>query len=154
MAKLGVYYAGWYLRRCLPTFGRPADLPRPLVGHWGYLRRGTRRLARRIFHAMARHGPTLEHRQALLGRLVDEGMELTAMAVTMSRAASRADRGSVELADLYCRHARERIRHHRGHEASTDAAGRRVAAGVIDGRYRGVESGILPFAPEESNATR
>ncbi len=149
MARLGVYYAGWYVARWIPSFGRPADLPPSLSGHWAYVRRGTRKLARRIFYAMARWGPGLEHRQALLGRLVDEGTELTAMTVTMSRAASRGDAASLELADLFCRHARERIRNGQDHATTTDAAGGRVAEGVIEGRYRGVEGGILPFVPED-----
>jgi hypothetical protein len=57
---------------------------------------------------MLRHGPGLEHRQGLLGRLVDDGSDLLAMATTLARAASRGDGRSIELAAHFCQHARAR----------------------------------------------
>ena len=142
--KCAVIYPGWYLKRWLPTFGTPADMPPTLKKHWRYVRRGSQRLARRIFHAMVRFGPKLEHRQALVGRVVDEGTELTAMAASIARAASRGDAPSIELADLYCRYARTRIQDNRRHRYSVDVCSRRVAHRAVEGRYVGVEEGIMP----------
>jgi alkylation response protein AidB-like acyl-CoA dehydrogenase len=143
--KAAGFYPFWYLKRLVPTGGTPAGVPSALRGHWGWARRGARALSRRIFHAMVRHGPGLEHRQALLGRIVDEGVDLTAMALAISRAASRNDASSAALADLFCRHARARIVARRTHPASLDAAGVRVAGEVLDGRHLALEQGILPY---------
>jgi hypothetical protein len=148
-AGLASHYAVWWLGRALPRPGRvPPDLPRPLGRWWRGVDRGSRKLARRVVYAMARHGPGLEHRQALLGRLVDEGVLLTAMAVTIARAASRGDAASFELADLFCRHAREGIAALWRHRSATDRRGAAVAEGVLEGRYRRVEEGILPHVAE------
>src|SRR2546428_7599986 len=81
------FYARWYPGRYV---GR-GQLPQfrefgPLSRHVRYIERATRRLSRAIFHMMARHGPKLEKRQALLFRAVDIGADLFAMSATVSRA--------------------------------------------------------------------
>ncbi|MCB0297746.1 MAG: acyl-CoA dehydrogenase, partial [Calditrichaeota bacterium] len=70
------------------------------------------KLARQIFRGMLRHGPGLEKRQAFLGRIVDIGAELFAMAATVSKARKvfkEGDRNAVNLAILFCQGARRRI---------------------------------------------
>ena len=79
--------------------------------HLRFVERRSRKLARTLFHAMVRFGPKLELRQAVLFRLVDVGAELFAMAATVSRAhalATQGDAQALELADVFCRHARRR----------------------------------------------
>lgn len=117
-AKAGVFYAGWYPRRLLPCGGN-------IPGHLDpALKRGlretvalSRKLSRAIFHAMAKNGPKLEREQLLLGRLVDAGAELLAMACACGFAdalkndpshphASRA----VATADYVCRRGAQRVR--------------------------------------------
>ena len=79
------FYARWYPRQWLPTTsGTPLD-PR-LRGHVRWAHRATRRLARALFHAMARYGPKLEREQVLLGRFVDLGTEIFALSATCARA--------------------------------------------------------------------
>jgi hypothetical protein len=51
-----------------------------------YVERTSRKLARTLFHAMARHGSTLEKLQSLLGRLVDVAAELYALTSAYLRA--------------------------------------------------------------------
>lgn len=148
------YYTGWFLRRCLPTFGVPSDIPSELRGHWRALRRGARRLARRMFYAMVRNGPALEHRQGVLGRLVDEGADLVVMGATISRAAQLGDPGSIELADLFCQHARARIDARHVVRDSLSRAGAKVAANVLAGRHLDLEAGILPVEPDGSAGER
>jgi alkylation response protein AidB-like acyl-CoA dehydrogenase len=121
------YYPFWYARRLLPALGAPAGLPRPLRGPWRAVERGSRRLARRTLHAMLRFGPGLEHRQALLGRLVDDGADLFASAAAVSLAASRGDARSLALADLFARHANARIRARRTASSRLDRAGALLA---------------------------
>jgi alkylation response protein AidB-like acyl-CoA dehydrogenase len=145
--KALAFYPGWYALQWVPRgAGTPSDLPPLLRRHWRFARRGVRRLSRRIFHAMLRHGPGLQHRQAVLGRIVDEGVDLFATTVAVARAASRGDPASVELADLFARHARARIRAARTARAALDRAGTRVAEAVLDGRYQALEAGILDDA--------
>src|SRR2546427_7973301 len=65
---------------------------------------------------MLRFGPKLEFRQAVLFRLVDVAGELFAMAATCARARLLAARDpvggghAVQMADLFCRQARGRVR--------------------------------------------
>ncbi|MDJ0973068.1 MAG: acyl-CoA dehydrogenase family protein [Planctomycetota bacterium] len=152
--KAAPYYTVWYLRRVIPFFGMPANMPPPLRRHWRYLRRSVRRLARRMFYAMVRHGPALEHRQGVLGRLVDECADLVAMGLTISRAISKGDAASVELADLFCRHARARINMRHTVPDSLSRVGSDVARGVLEGRYLDLERGILPVEADGSPGER
>ncbi len=137
------HYPVWYVKSWLPTFEMPDGIPTVLRRHWRYVRRNGKRLARRITYAMFRHGPSLENRQARLGRLVDEATNLTAMALCISRAASRGDDASRELADLFCHHARTRIKLQRAISPSLDRVGLRVATKMISGRYTELERGIM-----------
>jgi alkylation response protein AidB-like acyl-CoA dehydrogenase/3-hydroxyacyl-CoA dehydrogenase len=77
-------YALWYPRLWIPYFtAGNADVPKEHRGEVRRIRNDSRRLARRLFHAMLRHGPKLDKRQVLLGRFVDEGAELLARAVVV-----------------------------------------------------------------------
>jgi len=149
-ARAGSFYASW-----LPTLvvGRGqsptgyADFG-PLAAHLRYVERRSRKLARSLFAGMARWQGRLEHRQRFLGRLVDIGAELFAMSAACVRA--RAERAThpegVELADLFCRQAQQRVDthfHHLWH--NTDALDVAAARRVVDGRYAWLEEGILPL---------
>ena len=128
----------------------------PLAGHVGYLERTTRRLSRSIFHMMARYGPKLEKRQALLFRAVDVGCDLFAMSAAVSRAdamrrAGGAEgRGAVELADVFCRMTRRRIAQNFGAmRHNDDVRNYRTARRILEGEHVWLESGIAPAAELE-----
>jgi hypothetical protein len=161
--RSGLYYAWWYPRLFLgwsraPRYGEFGRL----AGHVRFVDRSTRRLARTLFHCMVRFGPKLEKRQAVLGRLVEIGAELLAMTAACSRAtAMEADRrtdapadreegpGPVDLADLFCRHARRRVEER--FEAvfdNDDVATYRVAQQVLAGQHGWLESGMVKAAEE------
>jgi len=53
----------------------------------------TRKLARKLFHAMVLNGPKLEMKQLTLARVVDIGTELAVMARTASRAQTERNQG-------------------------------------------------------------
>lgn len=152
-------YAVWYPARWV-GWGR---WPRyssfgPLARHVRYANRTSRKLARTIFHCMVRFGPKLEHRQAVLGRLVDIGCDLFVMVACCVRAMRQAkedpgDRTPGELADLACRLARRRIAERfRQVRRNDDVGAYRVARRAMEGRYAWLEGGILPAARDPNGA--
>ncbi|MDF1699734.1 MAG: acyl-CoA dehydrogenase family protein [Planctomycetota bacterium] len=142
LGRGATHYPLWFLSTWWPGLGAPDGMPSRLRGHWGWMRRQVKRLARRITYAMVRHRADLEHRQGW--RMVDEAVDLTAMALAMGRAASRADAGSAELADLFCRHARRRIRERQHTPQRLDRVGAAVASNVLKDAYVELEGGIMP----------
>ncbi len=111
--RCALFYAIWYPKQWIgwgrwPRYGEFGVL----ASHLRFVERRSRQLARTLFHAMVRFGPKLEQRQSVLFRLVDVGAELFAMSAAVSKAQAnkdRADSNAVELADLFCRHARRRV---------------------------------------------
>jgi alkylation response protein AidB-like acyl-CoA dehydrogenase len=115
LARAGLFYATWYPRLWFGLRGRIGYGEfGPLATHVRFVERASRKLARTLFHCMVRFGPKLEKRQAVLGRLVEIGAELLAITAACSRAQAMiardpANRGPVELADLFSRQARRRV---------------------------------------------
>ena len=114
LGRVMKFYPLWYLAR---WFGK-GDVPvaygefGKLGRHLRWAERHTRHLGRMLFHAMARFGPKLERRQMVLFRGVDIGADLFAMTAACVRARMLAEQGNTEateLADLFCREARQRI---------------------------------------------
>jgi hypothetical protein len=148
--KAGRFYASWYPRQWLPLNGvEVRGMDGRLAKHMRYAARTSRKLARALFHAMARFGPKLERQQVLLGRFVDIGTELFAITATCLRAQSLmkdvAKSAEVrELADYFCNSARLRITHlfHDLH-ANADREGYRLAQKVLEGKQDWVQEGIL-----------
>jgi alkylation response protein AidB-like acyl-CoA dehydrogenase len=118
--KAGLYYAWWYPTRWLgwgwwPRYGEFGRLAK----HVRFVDRRSRKLARSLFHAIMRHGPKLEKRQAVLGRLVEITAELFAMAAVCAKAHSlRTSKApeerahgntAIHLADVFCRTSRRAV---------------------------------------------
>jgi len=166
--QAGAFYARWLpqlavgkgqSRSAYEEFGE-------LAGHVRFAERSSRKLARSTFYGISRWQAKLERKQAFLGRVVDIGAELFAIASAVVYAHTiereRPDRAAEarELADLFCRQARRRV------DALFDAlwsndddADYAAARQVLDGRYAWVEEGILdpsgegpmmPSQPEEA----
>ena len=119
-AKAGWFYLGWYPKQWLPLtewFQVSGVNGGSFAGHLRYVARTSRRLARAVFHALLRHGPKLEREQLILGRFVDIGAELFAMAAVCLRGGrlinSPGSAGNPEdlsaLVDCFCSGARLRI---------------------------------------------
>ena len=99
---------------------------------------------------MTRWQAELERKQAVLGRIVDIGAELFAIASAVvyadTIACEHPDRGRAahDLADLFARQARRRV-----DELFTalwrndDDAGYETAQELLDGRYTWLEQGVL-----------
>jgi len=150
LIKSAAFYAVWYPKLWLGglrlrRFGEFGAL----AAHLRFVDGGSRRLARTLFHAMVRFGPKLEKRQAVLGRLVEIGAELLAMAAACSRAhamvtAKPAERGPVELADLFCRQARRRVdQRFAAVFDNDDVAAYRTAQHVVGGAFAWLEQGMV-----------
>ena len=150
LIRSGLHYAVWYPSRWL-TWGR---WPRyrefgPLAKHLRYANRASGRLARSIFYAMIRFGPGLERKQAVLGRIVEIGAELFVMVATTVKARALVDenpgdRSPYQLADVFCRHARQRIRDRFRHLfANSDVATYQAAQDAMKGTFEWLEEGLL-----------
>ena len=111
--KAGMFYARWYPGLLLPGLFKvqssKLNVGTGLASHLRFIERHSRKLARSLFHAMARLGPKLEREQLLLGRFVDIAAELFAMTAACARATSLRDEASFGLADYFCRSARLRV---------------------------------------------
>ncbi|HEY6648382.1 MAG TPA: acyl-CoA dehydrogenase domain-containing protein, partial [Mycobacterium sp.] len=146
-ANAGRFYARWLPsllagKGQLPTsFGEFG----PLGTHLRYVERASRRLARSTFYAMSRWQAELEHKQRFLGRTVDIGAELFAMTAACIRAQREGtDDSAVDLADAFCRQARDRADQlFDGLWRNSDDTDRTLARDVLDGRYTWLEEGIL-----------
>ena len=95
----------------------------------------------------------------VLFRAVDIGAELFAMSAACSRAQmlrKSGDANAVDLADLFCREARLRIRAHFDNLFGVnDAALYRVSQQVLKGEFEWLERGIIDApVPEPSGMAR
>jgi alkylation response protein AidB-like acyl-CoA dehydrogenase len=154
LGRVARFYPGWYLARWLGRGDVPgsyADFG-PLATHLRWAERHTRHLGRMLFHAMVRFGPKLERRQMVLFRGVDIGAELFAMAASCVRANMLAAEGNteaIELADLFCRVARDRIRtSFDNFYGRNDGAIYRVSQRVLAGQHAWLEQGIVGIMEE------
>jgi alkylation response protein AidB-like acyl-CoA dehydrogenase len=148
----GKFYAGWLPKLVTGEGQRPGSYSEfgPLAEHLRYVERSARKQARATFYAMTRYQAKMERKQAFLGRIVDIGAELYAIAAACVYAKTieqehpdRAEQAR-ELADLFSRQARRRADvlfdelWHNDDDLNT-----KRAFGVLDGRYTWVEEGIV-----------
>jgi alkylation response protein AidB-like acyl-CoA dehydrogenase len=153
IARAALHYAGWYPAQWWPLAGAPPGLHPRLAARARRVGRGARRLARRLFHAMVRHGQGLEREQVLLGRFVDAGTELFAQAASISRAQHLLEGGRPEgdllpVVDLFCDGSDLRIdRACRGVRRNVDAATYATALRVLAGDLRWLEEGTAVPIP-------
>src|SRR5262245_13878315 len=138
------FYAGWYpplwLKGLVTPF-RFRDFGR-LTPHVRFIERRCRKLARESFHGIVSYQAGMERKQGFLFRCVDIVMELFAMVALLSRARALLDERhpdaerAVELADLFCRNARRKVRRLFADLWNNDDARKnRLAAGVMSGDH-------------------
>jgi alkylation response protein AidB-like acyl-CoA dehydrogenase len=158
LGRVAKFYPAWYLARWFGKGSVPTAYSEfgALGKHLRWAERQTRHLGRALFHAMARFGPKLERRQMVLFRAVDIGADLFAMTAACVRAqmlAQQGNREAIELADLFCREARQRIavNFHRFY-GKNDSAIYKVSQHVLDGAHAWLEQGIVGMLPPEERA--
>ncbi|MEM6794712.1 MAG: acyl-CoA dehydrogenase family protein [Acidobacteriota bacterium] len=148
LPEIAAFYASWY-----PTLwvnkGKTFSEFGSLAGHMPFVERNARRLARSVFHGMMVHQARMQDRQAFLFRLVDVGNELLAMAAAVSRAQAMTAEGrpnaerATELADLFCRQARRKVKRlFIDLWANDDGRKYRVAVNVLKGKHRWLEETV------------
>ncbi|HUP99925.1 MAG TPA: acyl-CoA dehydrogenase family protein [Aeromicrobium sp.] len=167
------FYAGWLPKLVVGkgTVPRAYDEFGALAKHLRYIERHSRKLARQTFYAMGRWQAKMEYKQAFLGRIVDIGAELFAMAASCTRAemirVEDAQRGKTayELAGAFCEQARLRIeRLFEELWTNCDDTDRALTKKVLDGDYAWLEAGVIDasegtgpwialWEPGESKAT-
>jgi len=146
----GKFYAGWYPKQWLPANAGNLDkLHTDLRPHLRYAARTSRKLARGLFHAMARFGPKLDREQLLLSRFVGIATELFAISATCSFAQYKIDSGEptdevLSVASYFCRSAKMRIDHHfAGISRNADRAGYDLTQELLAGKHEGFRKGIV-----------
>jgi hypothetical protein len=160
--KAAGYYAGWYPRQLNPVGAEGVGrMDGELKRHADYATRTARRLARAMFHAMAKHQAGLEKQGVLLARLVEIGAEIFAVASVVSRTQDLIEKGTprkdlIPLVQFFVEEAKLRIDDRfRGLTHNNDRIGYKLAQAVANGAYPWLEDGIIhphyystPAAPE------
>ncbi len=155
-ARAAVGASGFYAR-WLPKLVAGAGMDPRSYGEFGrlgkhlrFVERSSRRLARQTFYGMGRWQAKLEHKQAFLGRIVDIGAELFAMAACCSRAEmllrTHPEHGAAafELAEAYCEQARVRVDEYFDQLwRNTDDGDHHLSRKVLAGDYAWLEAGVL-----------
>src|SRR5438067_7263992 len=146
----GKFYAGWYPRQWFASgAGKIDNLHRDLQKHVDYSARTSKKLARGLFHAMARFGPKLDREQLLLSRFVGIATELFAISATCSFAQYKIDHGEsadevLAVANYFCNSARARIDHYfAGARRNADKRGYQLTQELLAGKHSSLREGIV-----------
>ncbi len=148
--KLLSYYAFWYPKQwLLSKFGRAHSNLGPLSKQYRYVDKRSRKLACKLFFYMGKYQQGLEKKQMILGRLMDIGTDLFAIAATCSYAHLKYtenphNKSVIKLANHFCALARRRIDDNfAALKDNDDRTANEVAAQALDGDYKWLEEGIL-----------
>src|SRR5882762_5612477 len=146
----GKFYAGWYPRQWLPNgAGKIDNLNGALRKHVDYAAGASKKLARGLFHAMARFGPKLDREQLLLSRFVGIATELFAISTTCSFAQYKIDHGEsvdevLSVANYFCKSARARIDNYfAGARRNVDKRGYQLTQELLAGKHSSLRDGIV-----------
>src|SRR5438874_153623 len=146
----GKFYAGWYPRQWFSSgAGKIDNLHRDLQKHVDYAARTSKKLARGLFHAMARFGPKLDREQLLLSRFVGIATELFAISATCSFAQYKIDHREspdevLSVANYFCRSAKMRIDNYfAGTGRNVDKRGYQVTQELLAGKHSTLGEGIV-----------
>lgn len=144
------FYVPWYLKQWIYSSHSNSykDIGK-LKTHVAFVDNTAHKLARTLFHYMARYQQGLEKKQRILGRLMDIGTELFAMAATCSYAAmlfkeKPQDSSSVELAEFFCKLSKRRIdQSFKELGSNDDHSANKTTQTVLDGDLEWLEEGVI-----------
>ncbi len=150
------FYAKWYPKQWLPA-GSNYDtrhLNARNQSHLSFIGKYAKKLARTMFHTMAKYQQKLEREQLIMANFVDIGTDLFTMAAVLSYTdallETAQDKDELQrLADLYCTDARDRI------QANLKAVGKNhnsmythVANDVMKGKFDWMCTDIYTDVPQ------
>lgn len=150
------HYLAWYPGQWLRSF-RSHSYPElgALAQHFRFVEKTCHTLAKDIFYYMARYQQRLEMKQMILGRLVDIGTDLFAIAATCSYAIAHQKKmpeqeSVIAIADYFCSIAERRVKDHlRALSDNDDHKANKLAKGVLNNDSRWLEEGIMWVGPQE-----
>ncbi|GMV99674.1 MAG: putative acyl-CoA dehydrogenase FadE10 [Candidatus Hydrogenedentota bacterium] len=137
------FYAKWYPGTFFPS-GQSYNvqyLNGANLDHLSFIERNSRKMARTIFHTMAKFGPKMEFEQVILGEFVEIGVDLFVMGCCLAYAELQLkknpkDTSPQELADLFCKNARARIAaHFKAVKKNHNRAYNETAKSLMGGKY-------------------
>lgn len=147
--EMSKFYSLWYPKQKLHWFTGSSykDLGK-LDKYFRNIEHYSHRMSSELFKSMVKYRQKLEHKQLLLGRLMDIGTDLFVMAATCSYAVALNKQGEngespLELADYFCQLAQRRIDAnfsalHDNDDKQTD----KLAENIINKKFRWLEKGI------------
>lgn len=149
------FYPAWYLKTWLPASGGHDTkyLSNANRAHLNYIGRTAKRLARTMFHTMAKFGPKLEHEQLVLAAFVDIGTDLFAMSASLARAEKLLSRKPDDtdlqnLVDYLCCNAKERIeRNFRHVSRNHNRLLNKVSKAYAEGKFTWMNDAIYMGTP-------
>ncbi|MBX3179029.1 MAG: acyl-CoA dehydrogenase family protein [Candidatus Hydrogenedentes bacterium] len=149
------FYARWYPRQWLPASGshEARYLNTNNRDHLVFIGRHARKLARTMFHTMARYQQKLEREQLIMANFVDIGTDLFVMAALLSYTDALLEKSKHKeelqrVADLFCREARARVKANlKAVRKNHNSLYNRVSADAMDGKFEWLCDGIYQDIP-------
>jgi hypothetical protein len=154
--KAIAFYVSWYPKQWIPS-GQNFNvkhLSSTNQDHLAYVERTCRKMARTIFHQMAKFQQKMEYEQLLLANFVDIGVDLFAMSASLAYAEKflakdPSNQSPQELADLFCKNARIRIgENFRRVKDNHNRTFNKVTNSLMEGKYRWLLTDIYKEFPE------
>jgi alkylation response protein AidB-like acyl-CoA dehydrogenase len=157
MFKVLKHYGKWYPKQLWGSNFSSTTLKDAgkLQKYFTFVEKQAHHLAGEIFVAMAKYKQKLERKQMLLGRLMEIGTDLFAMAAVCSYALSLAKKpeigdSAIELADHFCQMAKRRIdERFVSITQNDDHSANALAKKTLEKSYQWLEKGIIWMGPEE-----
>lgn len=149
------FYSVWYPKQAFASLSASSYKDTGVLEeHFKFIEKYAHTLAGKIFGSMARYRQRLESKQMLLGRLMEVGTDLFAMAATCSYALSfkkqEGNNSAIELADYFCIMARRRVEENlRALSSNDDKQAGIIAKKTLDKSYRWLEEGISWVGPDD-----
>lgn len=151
IGKAIAHYSVWMPKQYLYKVSLPegVEVPGRLKSHMTFIGHSAHKLARNLFIAMGMYQEKLEGKQQIMTRFVNIGADLFAMATTCSRAIQAhhekgGDDGPLELADLFCKQARKRVKgHFQSLYSKDDRVSYDLAQKVLEEKYTWLENDII-----------